>query len=128
MQQYRNMFGGKLSSGTRQKVSIARCIVHDPPILIFDEPTLGLDVMVAHSVIKLIKRLADEGKCILYSTHIMSEAEFLCRRLAIIHKGKLLAYGELAHMKAESGKRLDEIFFDTIQGSSNELESNSDNL
>lgn len=128
MQQYRNMFGGKLSSGTKQKVSIARCIVHDPPILIFDEPTVGLDVMVARSVITLIKRLADEGKCILYSTHIMSEAEFLCKRLAIIHKGKLHAYGDLAQMKAESGKRLDEIFFDTIQGSSNELESNSDNF
>jgi len=117
MQRYRDFYGAKLSSGTRQKVSIARCIVHDPPILIFDEPTVGLDVIVARNVIALIKKLADEGKCILYSTHIMSEAEFLCRRIAIIHDGRLLASGELARMKAaHGGKRLDEIFFDIIGG------------
>ena len=129
MGQYRDVYGGRLSSGTRQKVSIARCIVHDPPILVFDEPTMGLDVLVARSVIALIKRLALEGKCILYSTHMMSEAEFLCRRLAIIHRGKLLASGELDAMKAQSGAgRLDEIFFDTIERSESEPESNRHNL
>jgi sodium transport system ATP-binding protein len=129
MQEYRDFYGGRLSSGTKQKVSIARCIVHDPPILIFDEPTVGLDVMVARSVITLIKRLADEGKCILYSTHIMSEAEFLCREIAIIHNGQLLLSGGLKEIKAHNpGKRLDEIFFDTIQGARNEPEADSDNL
>jgi len=129
MRQYRDVYGGRLSSGTRQKVSIARCIVHDPPILIFDEPTVGLDVLVARNVIALIKKLASEGKCILYSTHIMSEAEFLCKSLAIIHKGRLLASGRLEAMKAHSsGRRLDEIFFDAIERSGSEPESDQHDI
>ena len=129
MGQYRDVYGGRLSSGTKQKVSIARCIVHDPPILIFDEPTAGLDVLVARNVIALIKKLASQGKCILYSTHIMSEAEFLCKSLAIIHKGRLLASGRLDEMKADSpGKRLDEIFFDAIEGNVGEPESDQHDI
>ena len=73
----------KLSSGMKQKISIARTIVHDPPILIFDEPTVGLDVMAALEMQTVIRELRDEGKTIIFSTHIMSEAEKLCDRIAI---------------------------------------------
>jgi len=76
----------KLSSGMKQKVSIARTIVHDPPVLIFDEPTVGLDVMNAIEMVQVIHELKQEGKAILYSSHIMSEVEKLCDRIAILHR------------------------------------------
>jgi sodium transport system ATP-binding protein len=94
MQEIRDVLGSKMSTGMRQKVSIARTIVHDPPVLIFDEPTSGLDVLVARNVIDQIRELKDQGKCIIYSTHIMREVEKLCRRVAIIYKGRILAMGE----------------------------------
>src|SRR6266550_6341321 len=84
MNDFRDVLGAKMSTGMRQKVSIARAIIHDPPVLIFDEPTLGLDVLVARSVMQNIERLRSLGKCILFSTHIMREAERLCDRVAII--------------------------------------------
>ena len=81
----------KLSSGMKQKVSIARTVAHDPPVLIFDEPTVGLDVLNALELQRIIAELRDDGKAILFSTHIMSEAERLCDRIAIIHQGQALA-------------------------------------
>src|SRR6202166_25243 len=93
MNDFRDVLGAKMSTGMRQKVSIGRAIVHDPPVMIFDEPTLGLDVLVARAVLKNIERLRDEGKCILYSTHIMREVEKLCNRVAIVSKGKIQAAG-----------------------------------
>ncbi|NIP60263.1 MAG: ATP-binding cassette domain-containing protein, partial [Gemmatimonadetes bacterium] len=81
----------KLSTGMKQKVSIARTVAHDPPVLIFDEPTVGLDVMNALEMQRIIRELREEGKTILFSTHIMSEAEKLCDRIAIIHRGRILA-------------------------------------
>ena len=89
MNDFRDVLGARMSTGMRQKVSIARAIVHDPPVLIFDEPTLGLDVLVARAVLDNIKRLRDQGKCILYSTHIMREVEKLCDHVAIVSKGKI---------------------------------------
>jgi len=71
MNDIRDMLGSKMSTGNRQKVSIARTIVHDPPVLIFDEPTSGLDVLVARAVLDTIAGLKAQGKCIIYSTHIM---------------------------------------------------------
>src|SRR5947209_3809345 len=84
MNDFRDVLGAKMSTGMRQKVSIARAIVHDPPVMIFDEPTLGLDVLVARAVLQNIERLRAEGKCILYSTHIMREVETICNRVAIV--------------------------------------------
>ena len=81
----------KLSSGMKQKVSIARTVAHDPPILIFDEPTVGLDVLNALEMQEVIREFRAQGKTILFSTHIMSEAEKLCDRIAIIHGGRILA-------------------------------------
>jgi sodium transport system ATP-binding protein len=101
----------KLSSGMKQKISIARTIVHDPPVLIFDEPTVGLDVMAALEMQRVIHELRGEGKCIIFSTHIMSEAEKLCDRIAIIHQGRLLALGTLEEHRQATGQHyLEDIF------------------
>jgi sodium transport system ATP-binding protein len=101
----------KLSSGMKQKVSIARTVVHDPPVLIFDEPTVGLDVINALEMQRVIQSLKEEGKTIIFSTHIMSEAERLCDRVAIIHRGRVLASGSLADHRRATGKHyLEDIF------------------
>ncbi len=101
----------KLSSGMKQKVSIARTVAHDPPVLIFDEPTVTLDVLNAIELREIIERLRDEGKAILFSTHVMSEAEQLCDRIAIIHHGRILATGTLDELREATGLHyLEEIF------------------
>jgi len=101
----------KLSSGMKQKVSIARTVAHDPPVLIFDEPTVGLDVLNALEMQKIIREFRDEGKCIIFSTHIMSEAEKLCDRIAIIHRGRIHACDTLDRLREATGERyLEEIF------------------
>ncbi len=106
----------KLSSGMKQKVSIARTVVHDPPVLIFDEPTVGLDVLNAIEMRKAIAELRDEGKAILYSTHIMSEAEQLCDQIAIIHAGRIHACGSLAELRIASAKHyLEDIFVHFVE-------------
>jgi len=89
IEEYANARVEKLSSGMKQKVSIARTIAHDPPVLIFDEPTVGLDVLNALEMVKVIRELKAEGKTILFSSHIMSEVEKLCDRIAIIHPSDL---------------------------------------
>lgn len=81
---------GKLSTGMKQKVSICRTIIHDPEVVVFDEPTAGLDVITAANIIDLIRKCKAEGKTVLFSTHIMSEVELLCDDLAIIHNGKII--------------------------------------
>jgi sodium transport system ATP-binding protein len=101
----------KLSSGMKQKVSIARTVAHDPPVLIFDEPTVTLDVLNAIELRQIIAGLRDDGKAILFSTHIMSEAEQLCDRIAIIHHGQILATGTLDELRQATGLHyLEEIF------------------
>ena len=115
MNEIRDLLGSKMSTGMKQKVSIARTIIHDPPVLIFDEPTSGLDVLVARAVLKAISRLRDQGKCIIFSTHIMREVEKLCDRVGIIHRGKILATGtlpELAERYAEPD--VEELFFQLV--------------
>lgn len=106
----------KLSQGMKQKVAIARTVAHDPPVLIFDEPTVGLDVLNAIEMQKAIATFRDEGKCIIFSTHIMSEAEKLCDRIAIIHRGKIHACNTLAELRASTGRHyLEEIFVHYVQ-------------
>jgi len=107
----------KLSSGMKQKVSIARTIAHNPSILIFDEPTVGLDVLNALDVQESISELRNEGKTIIFSTHIMSEAERLCDRIAIIHGGHILASGTLAGLREATGQHyLEDIFVQYVKG------------
>jgi sodium transport system ATP-binding protein len=115
MNEIRDVLGAKMSTGMKQKVSIARALVHDPPVLIFDEATAGLDVLVARALLTTVAELRDQGKCIVFSTHIMREAERLCDRLAILHRGHVLAEGtreELVDRYAEPD--LEELFFRLI--------------
>jgi sodium transport system ATP-binding protein len=102
---------GGFSKGMRQKAALARALIHDPNTMILDEPTAGLDVMSARSVRDIIKRFRDEGRCVLLSTHLMSEAELLCDRIAIIDQGKIKAEGSPDELRAQSGESdLEEAF------------------
>jgi len=115
MNDTRDVLGAKMSTGMRQKVSVARAVVHDPPVLIFDEATSGLDVLVARALLSTIAELREHGKCVVYSTHIMREAEKLCDRVAIIHRGHLLAEGTLDELRDQHHERdLEELFFQLI--------------
>lgn len=101
----------KFSTGMKQKTSIARTLVHDPAVMIFDEPTLGLDVMTARAIVKFVRDCKVRGKTVIYSTHVMSEVEKLCDTIGIIHGGKLLAEGTLAELRARYAEQdLEEIF------------------
>jgi sodium transport system ATP-binding protein len=107
----------KLSSGMKQKVSLARTVVHDPPVLVFDEPTVGLDILNALEIHEVVKELRREGKTILFSTHVMSEAEKLCDRIAILHGGRILVCDTLAGLRAATGLHyLEDIFVRYVQG------------
>ncbi len=92
-----------LSTGQKQKASIVRTVIHDPPIVVFDEPTSGLDVMTSREIIRLVRQCRDEDKCVVFSTHHMGEAERLCDRLAIVHKGRVFAHGTPAEVMATTG-------------------------
>lgn len=111
MNSYRDRRCEKLSTGMKQKVSIARTLVHDPSVMIFDEPTVGLDVMAARAIVGFIRQCRDRGKTVIFSTHVMSEVEKLCDRIGIIHGGKLLAEGTLTELRLRSGLNdLEDIF------------------
>jgi sodium transport system ATP-binding protein len=115
MNDFRDVLGAKMSTGMRQKVSIARAIIHDPPVLIFDEPTAGLDVLVARAVLENIERLREMGKCVLFSTHIMREVERLCDRVAIVSRGRIQAAGTLAQLREKYGENdVEELFFSLV--------------
>jgi len=88
----------KLSTGQKQRVSIARTILHDPPVLFFDEPTAGLDVVTSQTIMEFIEESRDRGKTVVFSTHIMSEAQRLCDHIAIIHSGKILGEGSVQEL------------------------------
>lgn len=106
----------KLSQGTRQKVSIARSIIHDPLLMILDEPSTGLDVLASYAMHEFVRKEKADGKCILLSTHTMSEAEKLCDRIGIISEGKLLASGTISELRQASGKEsLEDIFVSLIR-------------
>jgi sodium transport system ATP-binding protein len=107
----------KFSTGMKQKTSIARTLIHDPAVMIFDEPTLGLDVMTARSIVKFVRDCRDRGKTVIYSTHVMSEVEKLCDTIGIIHGGRLVAEGTLAELQARFGERdMEEIFVKAVGG------------
>jgi sodium transport system ATP-binding protein len=101
----------KLSTGMKQKTSIARTIVHDPQVMIFDEPTVGLDVMTARAIVRFVLECRGRGKTVIYSTHVMSEAQKLCDVIGVIHGGVLRAEGTLAELRARTGETdLEECF------------------
>ncbi|MFO0889575.1 MAG: ATP-binding cassette domain-containing protein [Isosphaeraceae bacterium] len=116
MNDFRDTLGSKMSTGMRQKVSIARTIVHDPPVLIFDEPTSGLDVLVQRVVVQKIQELRDLGKTIVFSTHSMHEVQKLCDRVSIIYQGRLQAEGVPAELLERHGQPdLEELFFALVE-------------
>jgi sodium transport system ATP-binding protein len=115
MNGFRDRRCDKLSTGMKQKTSIARTLVHDPPVMIFDEPTTGLDVMTARTIITFISDCRDRGKAIIFSTHIMSEVDRLCDRIGIIHDGKLLADGTIPELRAKYAEHnLEEIIVKVV--------------
>jgi sodium transport system ATP-binding protein len=127
MNEIRDVLGAKMSTGMKQKVSIARALIHDPPVLVFDEATVGLDVLVARALLDIISDLRDQGKCVILSTHIMREAERLCDRVAIIHRGHLLAEGTHGELLSQHNQEdLEELFFGLI--SSHEAQNQSDSI
>jgi sodium transport system ATP-binding protein len=102
---------GTFSTGMKQKTSIARTLVHDPSVIILDEPTLGLDVMAARAILRFVRDCRDRGKTVIYSTHVMPEVERLCDRVGIIHGGRLLAEGTVAELRQRAGKTdLEDVF------------------
>jgi sodium transport system ATP-binding protein len=115
MNGFRDRRCDKLSTGMKQKTSIARTLVHDPPVMIFDEPTLGLDIMTARTITQFIRECRDLGKTVIFSTHIMSEVEKLCDVIGIIQSGKLLAEGTLAQLREKYQEHdLEEIFVKVV--------------
>ena len=106
----------KLSTGQTQRASIARCLVHDPQVYIFDEPTLGLDIISSAAIIDFMKGERERGKTVLYSTHYMEEAEYLCDRIIMIHQGKIISEGTPADLKAQTEKSsLRDVFAELIR-------------
>ena len=116
MNDYRGGRCDKLSTGMKQKVSIARTLIHDPQVMIFDEPTLGLDVMAARTIVAFIRDCRSRGKTVIFSTHVMSEVEKLCDNIGIIHGGRLLAEGTLAELRRRYDEQdLEEIFVRVVE-------------
>jgi sodium transport system ATP-binding protein len=100
-----------LSTGQRQRVSIARAVLHDPPVLILDEPTTGLDVLAAGAMIDFVESCHRSGTAVLFSTHVLAEAERLCDRIGVIFGGELLAVGTLEQLRERTGERwLEDVF------------------
>ena len=95
----------KLSTGQTQRASIARCIVHNPDIYIFDEPTLGLDIISSTAIIEFMKSEKERGKTVIYSTHYMEEAEYLCDRIIMLNKGKTITNDSPAELKKKTGAK-----------------------
>ena len=106
---------GQLSTGMKQKVSIARTMIHDPSVVIFDEPTSGLDVITAHNIIELIRQCRQAGKTVIFSSHIMSEVDLLCDDLAIVNRGKLIYQDTMSNFRQAAGSSLTEGFIQAIQ-------------
>jgi sodium transport system ATP-binding protein len=119
MNEFRDRRCDKLSTGMKQKVSIARTLVHDPPVMIFDEPTIGLDVMTARSIVAFIRECRQNGKTVIFSTHVMSEVEKLCDNIGIIHNGKILAEGTLSELRERYKEQdLEDIFVRAVGSAS----------
>lgn len=116
MERFADRRAGKFSTGMKQKVAIGRSIVHDPKVIIFDEPTAGLDVLASQTVVDFMKQARDQGKLVVLSTHDMNDAEKLCDRVAIIHRGALVAQGTVDDLKTQTSTQSLEAAFISIVG------------
>lgn len=121
MNEIRNTLGSKMSTGMKQKVSIVRAMIHNPPVLVFDEATSGLDILVAREVLSTVEQLRDFGKCILFSSHIMTEVRRLCDHIAIMNRGKILTQGSIQWLSEKFEQDdLEELFYQLISQSERE--------
>lgn len=116
MEGFLNARNDKLSTGMKQKVSIARTIIHNPPVIIFDEPASGLDIIGARMIYDFVRTCKTQGKTVIFSTHVLSEAEKLCDIIAIINRGEILDLGSLDELKARTSKNnLEDVFIYLVQ-------------
>ena len=116
MQDFIDRKAGKYSTGMKQKLAIARSVIHNPKIIIFDEPTAGLDVLASQTVLRFMRRAKKPGKCVILSTHQMHDAEKMCDRVVIIHKGKMIANDEIEVLKNKTGSSdLEDVFMKLVR-------------
>jgi ABC-2 type transport system ATP-binding protein/sodium transport system ATP-binding protein len=105
-----------LSSGQRQRVNLARALMHNPPIMLLDEPTRGLDIVGSQVIFEYIAHLREAGKAVIVSTHRLDEAQRLCDRFGLLHRGRLAHEGTLAQLQAATGREtLTEMFLETLR-------------
>jgi sodium transport system ATP-binding protein len=114
MDSFANQRAETLSSGQKQKVAIARAIVHDPPVLMFDEPTSNLDVLASREIRNFMVESREQGKCVIFSTHVLHDAERLCDRLTILHEGSVVASGTTAEVRG-AHRELEDAFLDLME-------------
>ncbi len=119
---FRNKLCGKLSTGQKQRVSLARTLIHDPKVIILDEPTTGLDIIASELILNFIQKAKSQGKGIIFSTHNLSEVERLCDRIGIIHKGEMKMQGTLSEIleKTET-ETLSDAFLNLVGDELNEI-------
>ena len=123
MENFKDQRIGSLSTGQTQRVGVARCVLHDPHNYILDEATAGLDIISSQVILDFIKEERDKGKCIIYSTHYMEEAENICDRVVLINKGEIIATGTPKEIEKETNTtNLRDAFFKLIGGNYNEME------
>lgn len=114
---------GSLSTGQTQRVGVARCVLHDPHYYILDEATSGLDIISSQIILDFIKEEKTKGKCIIYSTHYMEEAENICDRVVLLNKGEIIAIGTPKEIEKQTNTtNIRDAFFKLIGGSRDELE------
>ena len=123
MESFKNQRIGSLSTGQGQRVGVSRCVLHDPHYYIFDEATSGLDIISSQVILDFIKDEKKRGKCIIYSTHYMEEAENICDRVVLINKGKVIAIGTPEEiLKKTNTSNIRDAFLTMIGGAYNEME------
>lgn len=123
METFKDQRIGSLSTGQTQRVGVARCVLHDPHNYILDEATSGLDIISSQVILNFIKEERDKGKCIIYSTHYLEEAENICDRVVLINKGKIIDIGTPDEIKSKTDTtNLRDAFFSLIGGANNEME------
>lgn len=114
----------RLSTGQTQRASISRCLIHSPDVYIFDEPTLGLDIVSSNAIIEFMQKERERGKTVIYSTHYMEEAELLCDRIIMMNQGRIMKEGTVEELKRDTRERnLREIFMHLIKEEGTELEA-----
>lgn len=116
MKEFLDKRAGEYSTGMKQRLAIARSVIHDPAVIIFDEPTSGLDVLASQTVRNFMARSKKLGRAVIFSTHQMYDAEKLCDRVFVIHKGKMVAYDTVERIKESTGAGdLEDAFLKLVQ-------------